>query len=146
MKPSGPGLLFVGSFKITDSISILAIGGRSQDGRVGGRGVCISPQLGHLPEAGGGPLLPGRWEEPPSKWVGDGVEVRGRRSGGQMGLAPLRGGWRRGGVLIPEGPSGVWRIRVMQLAFPLPNQAPGSLPGSQDVSSVLLGRLWSHWP
>ena len=26
MKPSGPGLLFVGSFNITDSISLLVIG------------------------------------------------------------------------------------------------------------------------
>ena len=28
---------------------------RSQDGSVGGCGVCISLQLGHLPDAGGGP-------------------------------------------------------------------------------------------
>ena len=40
--------------------------GVSQDGCVGRRGVCISPQLGCLPDAGGGLWCPGRWEEPPS--------------------------------------------------------------------------------
>ena len=42
---------------------------RSQDGGVGRHWVSISPQLGCLPAAGGGPWHPRNWEEPPSELV-----------------------------------------------------------------------------
>ena len=77
--------------------------GRSQDGRVGVRGVCISSQLGHLPGTGGGPWTPkgmGGTPKQPGRTWGEGV---GRRSGGQTGPAPLRGSWGRRGVLMPGG-------------------------------------------
>ena len=51
--------------------------GQSEDGGVGRRGVWVSPQLGHLLDAGGGPRCPRRWEEPPSNQVGGGTEVGG---------------------------------------------------------------------
>ena len=38
--------------------------GQSQYGGRGGRGVHVSPQLGHRLDAGGGPQCPRRWEEP----------------------------------------------------------------------------------
>ena len=56
------------------------VGGQTQDGRVGGPGVCISSQLGHLPYAGGGPQHPRGWEEPPSNWVG----CQGSKGGGEV--------------------------------------------------------------
>ena len=46
--------------------------GQSQDGGRGGRRVHVSPQLGRLPDAGGGPRCPRRWEEHPSDQVGCG--------------------------------------------------------------------------
>ena len=87
------------------------IGRQSQDGGVERRGVHVSPQLGYLLDSGGGPRLPRRQEEPLSNRVGCGGERGGRRSGGWTGLAPLRGGWERGGVPMPGGPSGAWRSR-----------------------------------
>ena len=39
---------------------------------VGIFGVCVSPQLGCLLDAGGGPQHPRRWEEPPSELGGHG--------------------------------------------------------------------------
>ena len=45
-------------------------GGQSQDGSVGRCGIHVSPQLGCLPNTGGGPRCPRRWEELPSDWVG----------------------------------------------------------------------------
>ena len=39
---------------------------------VGRRRVRVAPQLGHLPDAGGGPRCPRRWKEPPIEPVGHG--------------------------------------------------------------------------
>ena len=47
---------------------------------VGRHGVRISPQLGHLPVAGGGPQRPRRREEHLSDWVGHG----GSEGGGEV--------------------------------------------------------------
>ena len=96
-------------------------GGWSQDGRVGGCGVQVSPQLGHLPDAGGGPRHPRGWEEPPSDQVGcQGTEGAEK--------------WRPDGTGTPEGWLGegrgshAWRdprgfggsAGGMRLGFPLP--------------------------
>lgn len=58
--------------------------GQSQDGSVGRCRVHDSPQLGRLPNAGGGPRHPRRWEEPPSNRVGRwGIEGWGEVEAGQ---------------------------------------------------------------
>ena len=62
-------------------------GGQSQDGSMGRHGVRVSPQLGSLPDAGGGPRCPRRWEEPSSKLVGHG----GTEKGGEV---EARQDWR----------------------------------------------------
>ena len=70
---------------------------QSQDGGVGGCGVRVSPQLGHLPDAGGGPWHPRGQEEPPSNWTG---------CGGEWGEGGERRGeekWRLDGTSTPEG-------------------------------------------
>ena len=92
--------------------------GRSQNGRLGGRGIHDSTQLGHLPGTGGGPRTPKGTGGTPSDWVGRGAwgKCRGR-SGGGMGLVPLKGGWGKGREGIPQpkgvigGPSGEQRIK-----------------------------------
>ena len=105
---------------------------------MGGCGICVSPQLGHLPDAGGGPQCPRRWEEPPSNWVGRGGKGGGTRSGGWTGPAPLRGGWEKGGVTTPGGTLGGLKDQEgVSLAFSLPSRAPGSLLGSRAGSSAL---------
>ena len=48
--------------------------GQSQDGGVKRNGVCVSPQLGHLPDASGGPRHSRGWKEPPSEPVGCGED------------------------------------------------------------------------
>ena len=75
--------------------------GQSQDGGVGGCGVHISSQLGHLSDTGGEPQHPRGQEKSPSDLVGYSEEGRGKRSGGRMGLAPLRDGWGRGRLPTP---------------------------------------------
>ena len=47
--------------------------GRSQDGVLGGRGICVSSQLGHLPGTGGGPWTPEGTGGTPSDRVGCGA-------------------------------------------------------------------------
>ena len=47
-------------------------GGQSQDGILGGRGIRVSSQLGHLPGTGGGPRTPKGMGGTPSDWVGHG--------------------------------------------------------------------------
>ena len=82
-------------------------GGWSQDRGVGGCRVRVSPQLGCLPDTGGGHRHPRSWDEPLSEWVGHEREQgAGRRSGGWTGLAPLRGGWEKGGIPMPGGTLG----------------------------------------
>ena len=91
--------------------------GRSQDGRLGGCGICLSAQLGHLPGTGRGPQTPRGTGGTPSNWVGrvGWGGVRGRRSGGRTGLAPR--GVAGGGEEIPRpkgeigGPLGGQRIK-----------------------------------
>ena len=73
---------------------------------MGGCGVCLSSQLGHLPDTGGGPWRPRRQEEPLSDQVECGGEWGGRTNGGQTGPAPLRGGREKGGVPWPGGTLG----------------------------------------
>ena len=92
---------------------------RSQDSGVGRCGVRVSTQLGCLPGAGGRPQCPRRQEEPPSELVRCG----GRRSGGQTGPAPLRGGWEWGGVPTPEGTLRGSDQGGAHSVFPLPNWA-----------------------
>ena len=65
--------------------------GWNQDGGVERREVCVSPQLGHLPDAGGGPRRPKRWEEPLSEQDVGGLRGEEKWRLG-TGLAPLRGG------------------------------------------------------
>ena len=52
----------------------------------------------------------------------------GRRSGGQTGPVPCRGGWKGGGVPTPGGTLGDSDQGGMRWAFPLPNW-PGSQAG-----------------
>ena len=47
--------------------------GRSQDGVLGGHGIRVSSQLGHLPDTGWGPLTPKGTGGTPSDRVGHGV-------------------------------------------------------------------------
>ena len=96
----------------------------SRDGSMGRCGSRISPQLGCLPDAGGGPRCPRRQEEPPSDWVGcGGTEWGGEVEAWQdqchwgVGL-----GWGRGSHAWRD-PQGL-RSGGACLAFPLPNQ-PG---------------------
>ena len=51
----------------------LTSGGRSQDGVLGGCGIHVSSQLGHLPGTGGGPRTPKGTGGTPSDWVRRGV-------------------------------------------------------------------------
>ena len=95
------------------------------DDRVGGCGVHVSSQLGHLKGAGGGPWTPKGMGGIPM-WPGRawGWKGWGRKSGSGTGPVALRGGW--GGVGFPhwegpthcggigrdgEGPSGDWGTR-----------------------------------
>ena len=68
--------------------------GQSQDGRLEGRGICISAQLGHLPGTGGAPWTPKGMGGTPSNRVGRGKwwVVRGEEK------------WRWDGTGTPEGP------------------------------------------
>ena len=112
---------------------------RVQYGRVGGRGVLVSSQLGDLPGAGGGARTPegmGGTPKRSGRTLGGGV---GRRSGGQTGLVPLRGGWGRGRVPTPGGAhsqredqqvqgetlKGSEDWKGTQPVFPLPTRAYG---------------------
>ena len=81
----------------TDSIKSVKRG-RSQDDVLGGCGICVSSQLGHIPGTRGGPWTPKGTGGTPSDWAGRGVwgECRGRRSGGGTGVVPLRSGWGKG--------------------------------------------------
>ena len=97
--------------------------GWSQDGGIGRHRVRISPQLGHLPDAGGGPRCPRRWEEPASKLAGHGgTEGRGEVEAGQD--------WHLWGVAGSGGCSYTWRdphglrSEGVWQRFPMPNQ-PG---------------------
>ena len=93
----------------------------SQDGCVGRCWVSISPQLGHLLAAGGGPWPKEMGGTP--KWTsrtwGDRV---GGRIGGRTGLVPLRPGrsGEAGGRRYPGGAGEEWR------AFAPPTQARGA--------------------
>ena len=49
------------------------MGGQNQDGILGGRGIRVSSQLGHLPATGGGPLTHKGTGGTPSDWEGRGV-------------------------------------------------------------------------
>ena len=65
-------------------IKIGALKRNKADDGVGRCRVYISPQLGHLQDAGRGPRCPKRWEESPSEPVGLGVtEGRGEVEAGQ---------------------------------------------------------------
>lgn len=63
--------------------------------------MCIFPELGHLPDAGGGPRHARGWAESLSKLVGHAGEQRRGRSGRRMRQAPLRDGWGMRGVPTP---------------------------------------------
>ena len=94
--------------------------------------------VGDLNTQGNGrnPKQPGRM------WRGG----RGRRSGGQTGPAPLRGGWERVGVPTPGRTFGSLEDQGgVHLAFPLSKWVLGGLLGSQTWSSVLWGPLWAMW-
>ena len=45
------------------------LGWGTQDGLLGGCGICISSQLGHLPGTGGGPWTPKGTGGTPSNWL-----------------------------------------------------------------------------
>ena len=132
------------------------MGGQSQDGGVGGCTVHVSSQLGHLPDAGGGPQHPRGEEEPPRDQV---------RCGGGRGEER----WRPDGNGAPEGWLGeerdyhTWRgpltsresmekretlrgledWRGTQLAFSLPTQPQGACwsPGPGPPTSKAGGTL-----
>ena len=78
---------------------------RSQDGGLGGCGIHVSAQLGHLPDTGGGPRTPKKTGGTPSDWVGHGAcgGVRGEEKWRQDGTGTLRGGCGRGRDPTPEG-------------------------------------------
>ena len=61
-------------------------GGRSQDGGLGGHGIRVSAQLGHLPGTGGGPRTPKGTGGTPSDRVGRGW-------GGSEGRGEVEAGW-----------------------------------------------------
>ena len=120
------------------------MGGWSQDGGVGRHRVHISPQLGSLPDAGEKTSMP-KETGGMLKWTGrTWGDWRRRRSGGQTGPAPLRGGWERGGVHTPRGTLGGSDQGETHLAFPLPNQ-PGksALRPGPTPSEAHPGLRWS---
>ena len=103
------------------------LGGRSQDGILGGCGIRVSSQLGHLPGTSGGPRTPKQVGGTPSDWVGRGSlgEGRGRRSGGGMGLAPR--GVAAGGEGVNWGTTGrVEDQKGVWPGFPCPLEPPGT--------------------
>ena len=67
--------------------------GRSQDGGLGGHGIRISAQLGHLPGTGGGPRTSKRMGGTPSDWVEPGA----------WGGVREEEKWRPDGTGTPEG-------------------------------------------
>ena len=111
------------------------MGGWSQDGGVGWRGVCISPQLGHLPDAGGGPWRPRGWEEAPSKLVGRGGTEGGEEVETRQDQCPWGIAERGEGFPCLEGHSGAWIRGNMPSISPIqsagevcPALGPGPTP------------------
>ena len=95
---------------------------------LGGRGIRVSAQLGHLPGPSGGPRTPKGMGGTPSDRVGCGAwgEWRGRRGGGRTEPAPLRGrdptpeGGNWGTTGRAEDQKGAWED------FPYPLGPPGA--------------------
>ena len=114
--------------------------GQSQDGGVGRHRVRVSPQLGCLPDAGGEPQHPRRWEEPPSKPVRCGGTEEGREVEAEQDQHPWGVAERGEGFPRLEGPSGA-QIRER---FPCPISRV-SLPRSQAGSYALRGPSSPRW-
>ena len=87
-------------------------------------GVRISPQLGHVRDAGGGPQCPRRWEETLSNWVGRGGELQGEEK------------WRLERTSAPEGWLGEGRG---SLAWRNPRGLGGSEGSAPSVCPAQLG-------
>ena len=113
--------------------------GWSQDGILGGCGIHVSEQPGHLPGTSGAPWTPKGTEETHSNWVGWGLwgGVKGEEKWRQDGTGGQRGGWG-GGEEIPRpkreigGPSGGQRIKREsgQLSpAHLGSREPAEIPG-----------------
>ena len=94
--------------------------------------VSISPQLGHLPAAGGGPWCPRTWEEPLSEPVGRG----GTEGGGEVEVRQDQCSWGQGDQERQVG-GALWEEQEGVEGDCPTHSSPGSLLGSQVRSPDL---------
>ena len=85
------------------------MGGQSEDGVLGGRGIHVSSQLGHLPGTGGGPWTPKGMGGTPSDQVGHGAlgGVKGEEKQRWDGTGTRGAAGGKEGIPCPKGE--IWR-------------------------------------